>query len=66
MQEIITMRPLMEEFVNTVKNVKTTQVSSQSTSAPSRTIQDVLEMMLIKGNNCKAEQVRKRNVIVSL
>lgn len=52
--------PAMEEFM------KTASMSSMKSPAPSRTISEVLETMLFKGNNCSSEQVRKRNTITKL
>ncbi len=62
-QEVVSMRPILQEFIEVSKN---NQQPKQNPVAPKHTIIEVLEMMLLKGNNCKAEQVRKRNVIVSL
>ena len=66
LQEIVAMRPMLQEFIEMVKTMQIKQVPSQSPSAPSRTIQEVLDIMLLKGNNCNAEKLRKKNVIISL
>lgn len=60
LQDIAEMRPLFEEFL------KTTNISSIKAPTPSRTISEVIETMLLKGNNCPSEQVRKRNTITKL
>ncbi len=40
--------------------------STLTVFAPSHTILEVLNTMLLKGNNCKAEQTRKKNTITKL
>ncbi len=64
LREFVAMKPMFEEFL------KTTNVSLMKTSAPSpkprHKISDILEAMLLKGNNCEAEQTRKRNTITKL
>lgn len=40
--------------------------STLNVSAPFHTISEVLSTMLLKGNNCKAEQTRKKNTITKL
>ena len=52
--------PLCLEFL---KNMSSPQIK---TPAPSRTILEILDNMLLKGNNCKTEQIRKRNAIIRL
>lgn len=64
LEKVLAMRPLFEEFL------QSTNLSLMKTSAPlskpTHKISDILETMLLKGNNCKAEQTRKRNTITRL
>lgn len=59
-KQFVEMRPMIEAFL---ANQPT---SSKPTSAPSRKISDVLDMMLLKANNCDDEKRRKKNTITKL
>lgn len=61
LKQFIAMSPMLEAFLNS--NV----VSSKPAPAPKpRTILEVIDIMLLKGNNCQSEQVRKKNCITKL
>lgn len=59
-KQFVEMRPMIEAFL---ANQPT---SSKPTSAPSRKISEVLDMMLLKANNCDDEKRRKKNTITKL
>ena len=59
-KQFVEMRPMFEAFL------ANQPLSSKPTSAPSRKISEVLDMMLLKANNCDDEQKRKRNTITKL
>ncbi|MBQ8482587.1 MAG: tyrosine-type recombinase/integrase [Alphaproteobacteria bacterium] len=59
-KQFVEMRPMFEAFL---ANQPT---SSKPTSAPSRKISEVLDMMLLKANNCDDEKRRKKNTITKL
>ncbi len=60
LKAVVNMRPLLENFL------KQNTSPTPHVSMPMRKISEVLETMLIKGNNCKSEQVRKRNTLTTL
>ena len=59
-KQFVEMRPMIEAFLT---NQPT---SSKPTSAPSHKISEVLDMMLLKANNCDDEKRRKKNTITKL
>ena len=59
-KKFIEMQPMLEAFINNQP------ASSNNSTKPSRTISSVLDAMLLKGNNCQAEQKNKRNIITKL
>lgn len=59
-KQFIEMRPMFEAFL------ANQPVSSKPTSVPSRKISEVLDMMLLKANNCDDEKRRKKNTITKL
>ena len=59
-KQFVEMRPMFEAFL------ANQPVSSKPTSAPSRKISEVLDMMLLKANNCDDEKRRKKNTITKL
>jgi len=60
LKAVVNMRPLLENFL------KQNNVQTQQAPVTPRKISEVLEAMIIKGNNCKSEQVRKRNTLTAL
>ena len=59
-KQFVEMRSMIEAFL---ANQPT---SSKPTSIPSRKISEVLDMMLLKANNCDDEKRRKKNTITKL
>lgn len=60
LKAVVNMRPLLEDFL------KQNNVQTQQAPVTPRKISEVLETMLLKGNNCQSEQIRKRNAITTL
>ena len=59
-KQFVEMRPMIEAFL------ANQPISSKSTPTPSRKISEVLDMMLLKANNCDDEKRRKKNTITKL
>lgn len=59
-KQFVEMRPMFEAFL------ANQPLSSKPTSVPSRKISEVLDMMLLKANNCDDEKRRKKNTITKL
>lgn len=62
LQQVNDIKPLLEEFLAKLPNTSQS-ILPKSVSAPSLKISEVLDIMLLKGNNCQAEQKNKRNVL---
>ena len=60
LKQIVALLPELHVFL------ESQQVTSKPKTAPTRPISDVLEKMIVKGNNCDDEQKRKRNTITKL
>lgn len=60
MSKVESILPQLQDFM------KAMPMSPAKVPVSSHTISEVLESMLFKGNNCKSEQIRKRNTIVRL
>ena len=59
-KKFIEMQPMLEAFLAN----QPTPAKHEAT--PSRTISEVVDIMLLKGNNCVAEQKRKKSMIAKL
>ncbi len=57
-KEFVSIRPLLEDFL------RNQAIPTPKTTAQTRTIGEILDKMLLKSNNCKSEQTRKRNAII--
>lgn len=72
LKEVVAMRPLLQKFIDTLDPISSLELSilsssnSQPPSVSKRSIKEVLDAMLLKANNCKAEEIRKNNNITEI